>query len=140
VDYESLINRLIQAREQRSVDRAEFARRWGVSKQKLGHWENMRNRVTLEDLEAWAQQLGLHLVVEVTADEGLQRAAEFALLRDQLSDERTLVLDELLSILPHLGNKEFRLLRGMIHQLAEEVDHTRSQSAGQGKVGTLKPA
>ncbi len=58
---EGLGRRIIQFRQRKKWRRAELARRLGVSRERLGHWERGENTPPLEALLVLGRELGVSL-------------------------------------------------------------------------------
>lgn len=104
----------------------------------MGHWEGLRNRASLEDLEAWAAQLGFKLIIGITTEDALQRAFSLDAELGKLPPERAALVVELAQALGELEERDFRLIRGVVRQV---IDGDKADQALYGhRPGKSKPA
>ena len=98
----------------------------------ISNWERFKKHPSIDAFAAWARVLGVRLLVDIVEDtnnviqvapERAEKAREYALL----DDRDAAYVDELLSILPLMDDRDRRMLKGDLRRIHDEI-RVRQQS------------
>lgn len=125
--YSSVIGALVAEREKQGLTQAALAQALGISNVKLHRWETERNRATQEDLERWAEALGLQYAVSVQAPTP-ERLPALRSMISSLPEARQQAVLEFAHLMRDADERDYRLLVGMIRQMRLELESAPRKS------------
>lgn len=123
--YDEVVAALVAARKDRGRSQAQTASRLGIHKQRLSHWETLRNRASPDDMARWAEALGLRVILELATNDGPATPDELAAAVSRLLPAETHAVVQCAQLLGMIDGKDRGLLLGYLANLLAAYSEER---------------
>ncbi len=130
MEYRDVIADLIQRREARGWSRPALAAKLGISKQVLGNWETIRNRVAIEDLHAWAAALDARLVFALLPEEAPPVPEEVQTAVSEMTAEQQRWVVDFAQTLKRVSARDYGLLTDVVAAMRDSLSDETSSGPG----------